>query len=80
MNYQSAHCGMLVATVAVSVGASILEDGVFKFTANAQGNASNWFTVELSAVEAAKAQIEAIEADAKAKGRKGNRFQFTGPC
>lgn len=80
MDHAPAHCGMLVATVAAKVGSITVEDGVLKVTTNAQGNTAHWFPVELSAVEAAKAQIEAIEADAKAKGRKGFRFQFTGPC
>lgn len=80
MDHSPAHCGMLVATVAVTVGTTSVEDGVLKVTVNAQGNTNHWFPIELSAVEAAKAQIEAIEADAVAKGRKSFRFQFAGPC
>lgn len=80
MDHAPAHCGMVIATVAAKVGSTVVEDGVLKVTANAQGNTDHWFPIELSAIEAAKAQIEAIESDAKAKGRKGFRFQFTGPC
>lgn len=78
-DYAPAHCGMVTATVAAKVGSTSLEDGVLKLTANAQGNTEHWFPIEVSAVEAARAQIEALEAHAKSKDRASFRFQLTGP-
>ena len=78
-DHAPAHCGMIVATVAAKVGSSVVEDGILKITANAQGNTDNWFPIEISAAEAARAQIEALEKGAQAKGRASFRFQITGP-
>ena len=78
-DYAPAHCGMIIATVAAKVGSTSIEDDVLRLTANGQGNTDNWFPLEVSAVEAGRAQIEAAEAAAKAKGKSSFRFQVSGP-
>ena len=78
-DYSPAHCGMIVATVAAKVGTYAVEGGILTMTANAQGNTDIWFPVEISAAEAARAQIEALDKGAQAKGRASFRFQVTGP-